>query len=127
MSRRLSPCEEGEDAGIQLVDNFYQNDCSYVLTSSFRDDVEAAANLQFQCTGFCNYKDKAFNDCALTAVDQELDRIGLECIEDQGVDDCNELGEEAATKLLSKRVVYAQRALYFGGHQLRISKLFAVK
>eukprot|EP01083_Nonionella_stella_P086141 239114_1 len=99
MSRRLGPCEDGEDAGIQLVDNFYQNDCSNVLTSSFQDDVEDAADLQFQCTGPCNWKDKAFNDCALTAVDHELDRIGLKCM-DQGSDDCNALGEGAANAIV---------------------------
>ena len=96
-----------------------------MLTSSFRDDVEAAANLQFQCTGFCNYKDKAFNDCALTAVDQELDRIGMDCMyTDQGSDNCNELGEKAA-KAIVQASGNAQAT--FGGHQLRISKLFAVK
>ena len=83
-----------------MVRDIFQNDCNIALSRSFQREVNRNSNRQFG-NNRGGWQNRAYNQCAQDAVQQELQRIGRQCQHSgQAADDCNKLGQEAARSIV---------------------------
>ncbi len=92
-------CNQGERDGKRDVQRAYGGDCANILGKDFSRRVKRSANRKY--SGGRNFKQRAYNECAIDAVNKELRRVGKKCLNSgSGSDTCIELGEEAAKVII---------------------------